>query len=173
MKKLFTSVILGLALAVSARAADASVKLTDVHLCCSSCVKGVEKAVAEVHGVTAKADMDEGTVDLTGPDTATVQKAVDALTAAGYYGKSSDASIKVNATTGAKDQKVQSLQVEGVHLCCGKCVKSVNTALGSVPGVTANTAAKGAKTFTVTGDFNDKEVFTALQKAGLTGKAGM
>jgi copper chaperone CopZ len=98
---------------------------------------------------------------------------VDALTVAGYYGKSSDASVKVNSATGAKDQKVQSLQVEGVHLCCGKCVKSVNTALSSVAGVTANTAAKGAKSFTVTGDFNDKEVFDALQKAGLTGKAGM
>jgi copper chaperone CopZ len=173
MKKLFASAILGLALAVSVRAADVSVKLTDVHLCCSSCVKGVEKAVGAVHGATAKADMDEGTVNLTGPDSATVQKAVDALTAAGYYGKSSDASIKVNSATGAKDQKVQSLQVEGVHLCCGKCVKSVNEALGTVPGVTANTAAKGAKSFTVTGDFNDKEVFTALQKAGLTGKTGM
>jgi periplasmic mercuric ion binding protein len=172
MKNLFASAILGLALAFSARAADVSVKLTDVHLCCQSCVKGVQKAVGTVPGATAAADMDEGTVTLTGPDTATVQKAVDALTTAGYFGKSSDPSIKVNADTGAKDQKVQSLQVEGVHLCCGKCVKSVNEALGSVAGVTTNTAAKGAKSFTVTGNFNDKEVFDALQKAGLTGKVG-
>ncbi len=172
MKNIFASALLGLALAFSAQAADVSVKLTDVHLCCSSCVKGVEKAVSPVHGVTAKADMDDGTVDLTGPDTATVQKAVDALTAAGYFGKSSNPDIKVNADTGAKNQKVQSLEVDGVHLCCGKCVKSVNTALSSVSGVTANTATKGAKSFTVTGDFNDKEAFDALQKAGLTGTAG-
>jgi len=172
MKNLFASAILGLALAFSAQAADVSVKLTDVHLCCQSCVKGVQKAVGQVPGVTAEADMDEGTVNLIGPDTATVQKAVDALTSAGYFGKSSNASIKVNADTGAKDQKVQSLQVEGVHLCCGKCVKSVNEALGTVSGVTTNTATKGVKSFTVTGDFNDKQVFDALQKAGLTGKAG-
>jgi copper chaperone CopZ len=172
MKYIFVSTILGLALAFSVQAADVSVKLTDVHLCCQSCVKGVQNAVGTVPGATAAADMDEGTVSLTGPDTATVQKAVDALTSAGYFGKSSDAGIKVNADTGAKNQKVQSLQVEGVHLCCGKCVKSVNTALSSVTGVTTNTAAKGAKTFTVTGDFNDQEVFAALQKAGLTGKAG-
>jgi hypothetical protein len=38
--------------------------------------------------------------------------------------------------------------------------------------VTTNTAAKDAKSFTGTGDFNDKEVFAALQKAGLTGKPG-
>jgi len=163
---------MGLALAVSVRAADVSVKLTDVHLCCQSCVKGVQKAVGQVPGVTAEADMDEGTVNLVGPDTATVQKAVDALTAAGYFGKCSDASIKVNTDTGAKDQKVHSLQVDGVHLCCGKCVKSVNAALSTVSGVTTNTATKGAKSFTITGNFNDKEAFTALQNAGLTGKAG-
>ena len=161
-----------LALALSVQAADVSVKLTDVHLCCQSCVKGVQKAVGQVPGVTATADMDEGTVSLTGPDTATVQKAVDALTAAGYFGKSSDSTIKVNADTGASDRKVQTLQVEGVHLCCGKCAKAVNEALASVAGVTTNTAAKGVKSFTVTGDFNEQEVFAALHKAGLTGKVG-
>ncbi len=172
MKKLFALAIMPLAMVWSAQAADVSVKLTDVHLCCQSCVKGVQKAVGQVRGVTATADKDEGTVSLTGPDTVTVQKAVDALTAAGYFGKSSDPAIKVNADTGASDRKVQTLQVEGVHLCCGKCVKAVNQALASVSGVTTNTAAKGVKSFTVTGDFNQQEVFVALQKAGLTGKAG-
>jgi len=172
MKQLFAFAIMLLALALSAQAADVFVKLTDVHLCCQSCVKGVQKAVGQVPGVTAAADMDEGTVSLTGPDTATVQKAVDALTAAGYFGKSSDPAIKVNADTGASDRKVQSLQVEGVHLCCGKCAKAVNEALAQVPGVTTNTATKGVKSFTVTGDFNEQEVFAALQKAGLTGKVG-
>ena len=172
MKNIFASAILGLALAFSAQAADVSVKLTDVHLCCQSCVKGVQAAVGQVPGVTASADMEEGTVSLTGPDTATVQKAVDALTSAGYFGKSSDPSIIVNADTGAKGAKMQSLQVDGVHLCCGKCVKSVNAALSSVSGVTTNTATKGAKSFTVSGDFNDQEVFAALQNAGLTGKEG-
>ena len=161
---------LALALALSARAADVTVTITDVHLCCQSCVKGVAKAVADVNGLTAKADQDAGTVTLTGPDMATVQKGADALVAAGYFGKSSDASIKLNAETGAKNQKVQSLKIEGLHLCCGKCVESVNKALGTVPGVTGNTAAKGAKTFEVTGNFNDKDVFDALQKAGLTGQ---
>ena len=152
---------------LSLRAAD--VKLTDVHLCCQSCVKGVTKAVSGVSGVTATSSMDDDTVSLTGPDTATLQKAVDALTAAGYYGKCSDPSIKVNAETGAKDQKVQSMKVDDVHLCCGKCVKAVGEALGSVAGVTGNTAAKGAKSFTISGDFNEKDAMAALQKAGLTG----
>jgi mercuric ion binding protein len=162
--------VLALALALSARAADVTVTITDVHLCCPSCVKGVAKAVAEVSGLAAKADQETGTVTLTGPDAATVQKGADAIVAAGYFGKSSDAAVKLNGETGAKNQKVQALKIEGVHLCCGKCVKAVSAALGNVPGVTGNTAAKGAKSFEVTGDFNDKDVFDALQKAGLTGQ---
>src|SRR5947209_5443696 len=171
MKNIIISLTATLALILPARAADVSVKLTGVHLCCQSCVKGVDKAVGKVPGATASASQDDGTVTLTGPDKATVQKAADALVAAGYFGKSSDPAVKLNANTGAKDQKVKSLEVEGVHLCCGKCVKAVNTALGEVSGVTGNTAAKGATAFTVTGDFNDKEVFSALQKSGLTGQA--
>jgi copper chaperone CopZ len=167
MKSILVSAFVAAALTLSVRAAD--VKLTDVHLCCQSCVKGVTKAVSSVNGVTATSSMDDDTVSLTGPDTATLQKAVDALTAAGYYGKSADPSIKVNGETGAKDKKVQSLKVEDVHLCCGKCVKAVNEALGSVSGVTGNTAAKGAKSFTISGDFNEKDAMAALQKAGLTG----
>jgi copper chaperone CopZ len=65
---------------------------------------------------------------------------------------------------------VQSLKVKGVHLCCGKCVSTVKEALGTVAGVTGNTAIKNAKSFEVTGDFTDKDVFVALEKAGLSGK---
>ena len=171
MKKIILSSIIAFSLSVPVWASDFSTKLTDVHLCCQSCVKGVQKAVAEVPGITASASQDEGTVTLTGADQATVQKAADALVAAGYFGKSSDPAIKVANQTGAKNQKVKSLEIEGVHLCCGKCVKAVSTALGEVNGVTGNTATKGAKSFVVNGDFNDKDVFAALQKAGLSGQA--
>src|SRR6266536_2080815 len=118
MKNLIVTAVAAFALTVSVRAGEVSDKLTDVHLCCPSCVKGVKKAVEGVQGVTASANQDEGTVTLTGPDTATVQKAADALIAAGYYGKSSDPSVKLNAETGAKDKNVKSLEVENVHLCC-------------------------------------------------------
>lgn len=169
MKYLIATAVTTLALSVSVWAAEKTVELTHVHLCCPGCVKGVKKAVDEVPGVTASANQDQGTVTLTGADTASVQKAVDALVAVGYYGKSSDSAIKMHAHTGAKNENVKSMEVENVHLCCGKCVKAVNAALGEVKGVTGNTAAKGAKSFTVTGDFNDKEVFAALHKNGLTG----
>src|SRR5882672_8594638 len=170
MKTILTSFAAACALVFSVQAADVSVKISGVHLCCQGCVKGVKAAVGKVQGVTVNADEDAGTVELTGPDKATVQKAADALVAAGYFGKSSDASIKLTADSGAKGKKVQTLKLEGVHLCCNKCVTAVDDAVKSVAGVKEQTAVKNAKSFEVTGDFNDKEVVDALNNAGLTGK---
>jgi copper chaperone CopZ len=169
MKSILASVAAALTLTLSATAGDVSTKLTDVHMCCDGCVKGAAKAVSKVDGVKEISDKDEGTVSLTGPDNASVQKAINSLVAAGYYGKSSDAAFTVSSDTGAKDEKVKTMEVENLHLCCGSCVKAVNRALGTVPGVTGNTATKGAKSFTVTGDFNEKDAMAALQKEGLTG----
>ena len=170
MKNPFASLAIASALTLSAYAADVSTKISGVHLCCQGCVKGVNKAVTDIKGLTATVDPDAETVTLAGPDSATVQKGADALVAAGYFGKSSDASIKLTANTGAKGAKVQTLKVQGVHLCCGKCVTAVDKAVKSVSGVKEHTARKNAESFEVTGDFNDKDVLDALQEAGLTGK---
>ena len=172
MKISLASILVACGVSLSVQAAGVTANISNVHLCCKGCVSGVEKAVGAVPGATASVDKDAGTVALSGPDTATVQKAANALVTAGYYGKSSDSRIKLSDSTGAKGKKVQSLQVNGVHLCCGKCVTAVDDALKTVPGVKTQTAVKGAKSFEVMGDFNDKEAFTALQKAGFTGKAG-
>ena len=155
---------------VSVSAAEVHAKISDVHLCCQGCVKGVQKAVATVEGVKAEVDQDGGTVTLMAADAATLQKAADALVAAGYFGICNESGVKLSALTGAKGEKVQSLKIEGVHLCCGKCVKAVDRAVKSVAGAKEHTAVKGAKSFDVIGDFNDQELFTALQKEGLTGK---
>src|SRR2546423_14296785 len=101
MKNLLVAFITVSLIALSARA-ETSTKISDVHLCCQSCVKGVNKALADIKDVTASADKDEGTVTLTGPDKASVQKAADALVAAGYYGKSSNEEIKLASDTGAQ-----------------------------------------------------------------------
>ena len=171
MKHSLLTLLTVLAITTVARA-ESTVKLTGVHLCCKGCVTGVGKAVAKVQGASAACDAESETVTLTAPDAATAQSAVDALVAAGYFGKSENAAIKVKDTSGAKDAKVAKLAVNDVHLCCGKCVTAVNKALEKVSGVTGNTAEKNAKTFEVTGNFSPKEIFAALQAAGLTGKAG-
>jgi copper chaperone CopZ len=151
--------------------AETTVKISGVHLCCKSCVTGVEKAVASAKGVTATCDKDAGTVSLAGSDKAAVQGAVDSLVAAGYYGKSDSSDITLKDMSGAKDGKVTSMTVGNVHLCCDKCAKAVKAALGKVKGVTGDTAEKKVTSFEVKGDFNPKEVMAALQTAGLTGKA--
>jgi copper chaperone CopZ len=158
------------ALATSAAWAENSAKLTDVHLCCKGCVNGVEKAVSDVPGAKAAADQEAGTVTLTGPDAATVQKAADALVKAGYFGKCEDKAVKLENRSGAGDKQVQSMQVEGVHLCCAKCVKAVDRAVKVVPGAKEHNATKGAKIFEVTGDFKEKDIIAALEKEGLAGK---
>jgi periplasmic mercuric ion binding protein len=147
-----------------------TVTITDAHVCCGKCVAGAAKAVSSLTGVTAIASEDDSDVVVTAPDKATAQKAVDALTNAGYWGKSSDATIKVSTDTGATSATVTSLDVSNVHLCCGSCVKAVKAALGKVPGVTACNPTTGAKTFTVTGTFKPTDVFAALNGIGLTGK---
>ena len=170
MKSVLFSMVSLLALAPLTQAADVTVTLTKVHMCCDKCVNAANKVVAKVDGATGVADKTARTIVVTAPDNATAQKAVDALVKAGFYGESSDDSIKVDKETGAKGEKVQTLKIKNVHLCCPSCVKAVNKALADVPGVTANTAAKGVEVFEVTGDFKDSDVFDALQKAGLTGK---
>ncbi len=160
-----------LALAFSARA-ESTAKISGVHLCCKSCVTGVDKAIGKVSGATAAVDADAETVTVTAADAATAQKAADALIAAGYFGKSDNAAIKLADTSGATDAKVASIVVNEVHLCCGKCVTTVAKAVEKVPGVASHTAVKGVKTFEVKGDFSPKAVFAAIQAAGLTGKVG-
>jgi copper chaperone CopZ len=169
MKSFLLSLVAVFALAQLAQA-DCTVKLSKVHLCCGKCVAGAKKTAATVDGVTADVDSTNKTIVLVAADTATAQKAVDALTKAGFFGISDNADVKVDASTGAAGSKVQTLKVQGVHLCCPKCVTAVHGALSKVPGVTGDNAEKGAESFVVTGDFTDADVFTALQKAGLTGK---
>jgi copper chaperone CopZ len=167
MKLFIATIATAIALVFSAQAADTA-KISNVHLCCNSCVTGVEKAVSAVPGVKATCDKDAGTIELSGANKADLQKATDALTAAGYFGTSTD--VKLDASTGAPDGQVQKLTISGLHLCCAKCVKSVDKAVMGVSGVTSQNAVKGAKTFDITGNFSAKEVFASLQKEGLTGK---
>ena len=169
--KLLSLIAVAAAALASNATAEVSTKLSNVHLCCTSCVKGAEKAAAKAAGATVTVDQNASTVTVSASSKAGIQSAVDALVAAGYYGKPSDAAVKVAANTGATDGKVASLKLEGVHLCCGKCVTAVQKALGKVAGVKGNTAEKNAKVFEVTGDFSPKAVFEALHDVGLTGLA--
>lgn len=171
-KQLLAALLLSGSMAVSAFAADTTVTLSDVHMCCGNCVKGVDTAMKAVPTAKAVASQQDKNVVITAPDKETAQKAVNALVMAGYFGKSSDASIKVDDATGAKDAKVQTMSVEGVHLCCPKCVTDAKAAVSKADGVTGNTIASKATSFNVSGDFKDSSVFEQLNKAGFAGRVG-
>ncbi len=160
---------IGLLAPLSSQAADYSVTLANVHLCCGSCVSDANDAVKPVTGASAAADKASHSVKITASSVATAQKAVDALVAAGFYGESSDPKIHVTALT-VPEGNVQSLKLSGAHLCCNKCVAAVNKAVAQVHGVTGTTASKDSDSFEITGDFNAQEVVKALNSAGFTAK---
>ena len=153
---------------VSAAHADEKVTLSGIHNCCGKCSAVINKTVGGVAGVTA--DLADDKISLSAANTGDLQKAVDALVAAGFGGTSDNAAVKVNAVAGP-DETVTSLTVSGTHLCCGSCVKAAKAAVKSVPGVTSDTIAAGAKSFKVEGEFNGKALMEALAKAGFTGTA--
>lgn len=153
---------LGAAMTTTTSASAAEATLTGVHDCCNSCKKGIDAAVT---GAGAKAKIDKSTVTVTADDEAGVKKAVAALMAAGYFGDGAPAGAAAPAAA-PSDAKAKSVTVEGVHLCCGKCVDAFNKAVKTTAGATKTDAAKNAKTVVVEGDVSPKDVLDALHKAG-------
>src|SRR3954467_5540186 len=117
-----------------AAGSETKVTMEKTHLCCGACVKGAEKAVSSVAGAAIACDKEAGTITITAADAATAQKAVDALLAAGYTGKTTGAETKDDS--GAPAGKVKSATVSGFHNCCKKCTTALNDVLKSVPGAT-------------------------------------
>ncbi len=162
MKKIANLLSLAvLALALPAMA-ESTITLSGVHNCCGGCSKGITKAITSVSGVTAT--VEDETVIIKAKTDAAGKKAVEALMEAGYYGTGSEVSPPTVA-----DAQVKTSTVAGVHLCCGKCVKAVDEAVTSVKGVSKHDATKGAKSFTVEGEFSKAELAAALNKHGLHG----
>ena len=161
-KNILLTAFVTLSLSLAARA-DSTLTLKGVHNCCGKCDKGIVAAVAKVDGATAKTN--KGEVTITAKSEADAKKAFESLKAAGYYG------------TGAGDEapaadaaKVTSATVDGVHLCCGKCVDAANKAAMAAAGVTKSSAAKGDTSFKVEGNFSKSDLLAALRKCGLNGE---
>jgi copper chaperone CopZ len=160
---------LALAWAGAARA-ETTVTLKGVHLCCGQCAKGVANAVKEVDGAAVKCDTKAKTVTITAPDDKTAQKAVDALAAAGYHGKSDNKDVAIKTADDAPTGKVKKATVSGAHNCCGQCCKVLKATVKKVEGVTGDTCTPKCESFDVTGDFDVAELVKALNAAGFHAK---
>jgi copper chaperone CopZ len=63
-------------------------------------------------------------------------------------------------------EKVKTLTVVGAHNCCNSCAKDIASSAKAVAGVKDIDVKAKTDSFTVTGDFDAKELVSALEKAG-------
>ena len=151
-----------------AKPSQVKVELTGVHLCCQGCVNAADAALMSVAGIKSRCDMENGTVTLTAGDDAAAQKALDALAAAGLYGRTDNQKLAMRAVSDVPQVKVKSLKVSGIHNCCGLCCEAIKEAIATVDGVARNTAEPQATTFEVIGDFNAATLVKALNAGGFS-----
>jgi hypothetical protein len=161
-----TLLILSTALFAISASAETTVTMTGVHNCCRSCKVGIEKAGASLKDVTITA---EGkTVKIVAKQKSAAKKAVEAIIAAGYYGKVEGEESASKSSAASKPQsKVTKATVSGVHLCCQKCA---DAAIDAVKGVTKYDIASKATSFTVEGEFTKADLTAALNNAGFAGE---
>ena len=159
-----------LVLLLAGTASAGSVEVKGVHLCCASCVRGVDKALTGVSGVSAvKSDRATKSVTFTAADDKAAQAGIDALAQAGFHGNASiDGKDAKFPASGAKDDaKADSIAVSNVHLCCGACVKAAEAAVKAVSGVSGVKCDRDASSVTVTGtDVSVAAVVKALNDEG-------
>lgn len=158
------SLAFGLLGTVAVRA-ETKVTVSETHLCCGQCLRGVDAALKDVTGVKHKSSQDAKTIELVAENDEAAQKAVDALAAAGFYGKLDSKTVKYK-TVAAPSGTVEKAEVSGLHNCCGACTTAIKKAVTSVNGVTGTNIKNKDTTFTVEGKFNAGELLDALLKAG-------
>jgi len=150
---------------------EIQVQLSGVHLCCQGCVNAVESAMKNVEGAESQCDMENGTVTLMANDDTAVQKALDAIAAAGFYGSSTgNKQLTMKAVSSIPHGKVKRLNVSGIHNCCDLCCEAIEKAIATVAGVTGYTVKPGATTFEVIGDFDALALVTAINAAGFSAR---
>jgi len=159
-----------LALFCASAATAGSVEVKGVHLCCPNCVKGVDKALTGISGVSAvKSDREAKTVTFTAADDKAAQAGIDALAKGGFHGTATiDGKEAKFPASGAKaDAKADSITVSDVHLCCAACVKAASAAVKAVAGVSDVKCDRDASSVTVTGkDVSVSAVVKALNDDG-------
>lgn len=162
----FAAILSLVVLSTSVAAAETTVVLSELHLCCGACIRGVEKAAASAEGVQVTVNKAELSATLTAANDAAVQKAIDAIAKAGFHGKSNNDKLKMKDDSGVKAGVKSRLVLGGIHNCCGGCNVAIKKALKSVNGVQGDTAKPKKSELVVEGTFDGLAVIKALNKAG-------
>src|SRR5262245_10607353 len=158
------AVVATLLLAAELRA-ETKVTISGTHLCCGQCVTAVNTTLKDIKGVTHKANQQAKTIELTAENDEAAQKAVDALAAAGFCGKTDSAKVKY-ADIATSQDAVEKLEIEGIHNCCGQCTTAIKKAVTGVSGVTGTGIKAKDTSFVVEGKFKPADLVKALVDAG-------
>lgn len=164
MKKILLSLLSITALAH----AGTTLTMTGVHNCCKSCTNGIVKAGTSV-GKDVTVSAEGKTVTITTKKKTDAKKAVEAIIAAGYFGKVEGAESAAAKTTSKPEAKLSKATVSGVHLCCKKCADAAIAAIKNVSGITKHDIVAKSESFTVEGEFTKAELAAALNAEGLAG----
>jgi copper chaperone CopZ len=151
---------------VSSLRAETKVELKGVHLCCPACTRAVQTTLGDIEGVKVACDQKTKTVTITAVDDKAAQNALDALAAHGFHGDTGSSTLTIKEDSGVSGGKVTSLNVTGVHNCCGACCAAIKKTVHAVNGVTGDTAKPKGTSFTVTGNFDAAELVKSLNAAG-------
>lgn len=163
-----------LALALVGMAPVVTVEVKGMHLCCNACNGAATGAVNGAGGKDASAS--SGTLAFTAANDGAAQKALDKLTAAGFWGTIESKTLRLNDDSGtvlppkAKPVKISSGTWKGAHNCCDGCNKALKEAIKGVTGVASEDCASKAATFTVKGEYDPAELVKAIHAAGYHAK---
>src|SRR5688500_12667460 len=102
--------------------AETKVTVSGTHLCCPQCVTIVGSTLKDIAGVKAECRQKDKTIAITADINESAQKAIDALAAAGFYGKLDNKFVKYKDIA-VPSGNVTKVEVSGVHNCCGMCAK--------------------------------------------------
>lgn len=169
MKNRIVSTVFGAAFVMLANQltyAEVTVTISQMHLCCGACVKGVEASIEKVEGATVKVDQDAGSAVVTATDRKTARRACGAIARAGFHGQTDNDKLRIPDNSGVKKGMIERLELVGIHNCCGGCNKAIKAAIATVDGVEADTAKAKSKTLVVEGKFDGQAIVAALNKAG-------
>lgn len=167
MKRIGTAFLAAAVLSLVAMARpETKLEVKGVHICCPQCEKAIGKILGDA-GVKGTCSKDTRTVSITADDAKAAQKALDGLAAAGFHGDTGNKDLAIKDDSGAKEGKVTSLTLTGVHNCCGACCKAIKEIVKKVEGVDSDDTKPKETTFTVKGNFDAAKLVKALNDGGL------
>ncbi len=155
--------------------ADKSTEVTvkGVHLCCQSCSDGADAALEGIKGVTKPGnDRNTKLITFQAESKEAALEGIKSLAKEGFYGTATFGKEELTwPDSGAKKgNKVPTVVIEGVHLCCGSCVTGAKEALAKLDGAAEIKIDRQAEVITVSGkELDEAVVIAALNKGGFYG----